>query len=457
MFCIYLLGIFTEEDIVMNKQRVDAIVHAEYVVLMDDEFTVIENGAVAVNNGRIESAGRFEEIIKDYDSGKIIGGKDRVIIPGLINTHTHAAMVYFRGLADDLPLKEWLENHIWPAESRWLSPEFISDATELACLEMLKSGTTTYNDMYFFGDAAGVATKRMNMRAVLGVGILDFPTAAAKTTDEYFEKAEIFINNWRGDGLITPCIAPHAAYTCGPDTLRRAKELADKYGIPIHIHLSETEWEVNEIQSRYGKRPVQYLDSLDFLGKKVLAAHCVWLDDDEIGIMSERGVGVAHCIESNLKLASGIAPVVKMIKAGVKVTFGTDGAASNNDLDLICEMSTAAKIHKAFSKDPTALNSRTALMMATKWGAEVLGLGAITGSIEKGKAADLVVINLEKPHLTPIYDIYSHLVYSAKSSDVETVIVDGTIVVQNGKLQNGDEQGIMDKARTWGERIKGGR
>lgn len=436
-------------------EKVDYIVCAEYILPMDEQFTVINDGAVAVKDGKIEAIGRYEDIIRVYNAADISAGKNRAIIPGLINTHTHAAMVYFRGLADDLPLKEWLENHIWPAEAKWLSPEFISDAVELACLEMLKAGVTTYNDMYFFGDAAGAATKRVGMRAVLGVGLLDFPTAAAKTTDEYFEKAELFVRNWNMDELITPCLAPHAVYTCGPETLKRARTLADKYALPIHIHLSETQWEVNEIKARYGRTPVRHLEALDFLDNRVMAAHCVWLDDEEIELMAEKRVGVSHCVESNLKLASGIAPVTKMLKAGLKVTLGTDGAASNNDLSILSEMSTAAKLHKAVSNDPTALDSKTALLMATRWAAESLGLGETTGSLEKGKAADLVVISLDKPHLTPIYDIYSHIVYSVMASDVETVFVNGKVVVDKGKLTSLDEAGIMEKARQWGRRIRG--
>ena len=362
-------------------------------------------------------------------------------------------MVYFRGLADDLPLKEWLERHIWPAENHWLSPEFISDAVELACLEMLEAGVTTYNDMYFFGDSAAIATKKIGMRAVLRVGILDFPTASAKTTDEYFFNAERFVESWKEDDLIVPCIAPHATYTCCPDTLKRSKEMAEKFDVPLHIHLSETEWEVNEIISRYGKRPVAHLESIGFPDERVLAAHCVWLDNVDIELLAKRRCGVSHCIESNLKLASGIARVPDMLKAGVKVTFGTDGAASNNDLSILSEMATAAKLHKAMVKDPTVLDSKTAPLMATRWGAEVLGLGNKIGSIEKDKFADIITINLKKPHLTPIYDVYSHIVYAAMASDVETVMVNGKLVVNDGRLITGNEDDILQKASEWGEKI----
>lgn len=435
-------------------QKVDYIIHGDYVLPMDEKLTVIMDGAIAVKGKEVADTGRFGEISKKYSAAEIIGGKGRVVFPGLINTHTHAAMVYFRGIADDLPLKEWLEGHIWPAEGKWLSPEFVSDAVGLACLEMLKAGITTYNDMYFFEDAAGTVTKNMGMRAVLGVGILDFPTKAARTIDEYFNKAEVFIRDWKGDELITPCIAPHALYTCGPETLKRARAVADKYDIPIHIHLSETKWEVNEIKLRYGRTPVEHLDSLGFLDERVLAAHCVWPTEKEVEILAERKVGISHCIESNLKLASGVAPVTQMLKAGVKVTFGTDGAASNNDLNILSEMSTAAKLHKAVSDDPTALDAKTALLMATRWGAEVLGIGKITGSIEKGKAADIVVADLRKPHLVPIYDIYSHIVYAMRSADVEMVMVDGKIAVNDGVLRSADESEILNRAVMWQERIK---
>lgn len=436
-------------------QSVDYIIRADYVLPMDKGLAVIEDGAIAIKDTKILKVGTSQEIIGRYAPRIVIDGRHSVVFPGLINTHTHAAMVYFRGIADDQPLKEWLENHIWPAENRWLSPEFISDAVELACLEMLKGGITTYNDMYFYEDAAAEASKRVGMRAVLGAGILDFPTKSARTLDEYFHNAESFIKNCKGDNLITPCIAPHALYTCGTETLKRAKRVADTHDIPIHIHLSETKLEMEEIRNRHGMMPVEYLESLGFLDERVLAAHCVWLTDHEIEILARRGVGVSHCIESNLKLASGIAPVVKMLKAGVKVTFGTDGAASNNDLNILSEMSTAAKLHKAVSGDPTALDAKTALLMATRWGAEVLGLGKFTGSIEEGKAADLVMANLDKPHLVPMYNIYSHIVYSMRPSDVEVVMVDGKVVVSEGKLMTADESEIISKAKNWCKKISG--
>jgi 5-methylthioadenosine/S-adenosylhomocysteine deaminase len=434
-------------------QNVDYIIRGDYVLPMDEKLTVITNGAVVVTGNKIIEVGNFDDISKKYSSEKIIEGKNRVVLPGFINTHTHAAMVYFRGMADDLPLETWLENHIWPAEKKWLSPEFVYDATELACFEMIKAGVTTYSDMYFFEEFSAKAAKKFGMRAILGPGILDFPTAAAKTTDEYFNRAEKFIEEWRKDELIATCIAPHSIYTCSPDTLKRSKKLADKYSVPIHIHLAETKWEINETEKRFGMSPVEHIEKIGLLGGCVIAAHCVWLSEKDISIMAENSVGVAHCIESNLKLASGIAPVTAMIKSGVKVSIGTDGAASNNDLNVLSEISTAAKVHKAVSNDPTVIDAKTALLMGTKWGAEALGLGNITGSLEKGKAADIIRVNLEKPHLLPLYDIYSHIVYSAMASDVEMVFVNGRMLLDNRKLCSADENEIISKAKEWKSKI----
>lgn len=435
-------------------QPVDYILCGDYILTMNENMDIILNGAIVISGNKIIDLGSKEVILKGYRSEKILDGSNRVLLPGFINTHTHAAMVYFRGLADDLPLKEWLEGHIWPAENHWLSPEFISDAIELACLEMLKAGITTYNDMYFFGSSAALSTKNIGMRAVLGAGILDFPTASAKNADEYLLKAEDFSRQWLGDELIIPSIAPHAIYTCSAETFKKAKALAEELGLLLHIHLSETEWEVKESLLRFGKRPVEYLNEIGFLDRNVLAAHCVWLSDKEINILSEKGVGVSHCIESNLKLSSGIAPVFKMVNSNVRVSFGTDSAASNNDLNILSEMSTAAKVHKAINNDPTALDAKTVLKMATIWASDVLGLSDKIGSIEKGKLADVISINLRKPHLTPMFDLYSHIVYAAQASDVDLVMVNGRLVINDGNLLTTDSDRILEKANEWGKKIK---
>lgn len=435
-------------------QTADYIIQADYIITMDNDLTVLKNGTLAIVGGKISDIGDYNAVSKKYSSKNIINGKNTAVLPGLINTHTHAAMVYFRGMADDLPLKEWLEEHIWPAEKKWLCNDFVSDATGLACLEMLKAGITTYNDMYFFEDASSKAAKKIGMRAVLGAAIVDFPTVSRNSVDEYLSKAERFINEWQGDDLIVPCIAPHSAYACSPETLKKVKELADKYNVMIHTHLSETRWEVEEIKGKYGLTPVAHLKKIGLLDENIIAAHCVWVDEKDIEAIAKHKVGVSHCIESNLKLSSGIAPVPEMLKTGVKVSLGTDGAASNNDLNILSEMSTAAKVHKAVSNDPTVLDAKKALLMATKCGADTLGLGGITGSLEKGKAADIAIINLNKPHLTPLYDIYSHIVYSARPSDVETVFVNGKLVVDKGMLCTADEEEILSKARQWRGKIR---
>jgi len=434
-------------------EKVDLIVCGDHVIPMDGDYSAIEDGAVAVIGTKIAAVDTRANVTAKYSSDDVIDGKDRVVLPGLINTHTHAAMVFMRGMADDMPLKVWLEEHIWPAENRWLSPEFVNDAVELAVAEMLKAGVTTYNDMYFFEGVPAEVSKRMGIRAMLGAGVIDFPTKTTTGPDDCIEKAERFIKKWKDDDLVYPAVAPHATFTCSPDTLGKCKTLADKYGVHIHTHVAETEWEVGEVKNKYGKTPVEFLESEGFLGDNVLAAHCVWVTDEEIEILSNRKVGVAHCVESNLKLASGNAPVTKMLKAGVSVGLGTDGAASNNDLNILGEMSTAAKLQKAITGDPTALNAQEALSMATRWGAEAMAMSSLIGSLEVGKAADIISIDMRKPHLSPHYNVFSNLVYAARASDVDTTIVNGRVVVSGGRLLSGDEDEIMDKARRWGEKV----
>lgn len=433
--------------------KVDIILCGDYVVTLNDNMDVIKQGAVAIAGNKIVALGLEGEILSRYTAGKVIKGKDKAVLPGFINTHTHAAMVYFRGVADDLPLKKWIERHIWPLENALLSPDFVRNAIELACLEMIKAGVTTYNDMYFFCEEAASSTVKAGMRAVIGAGVLEFASVVAKDKEEYFTNALRLIDSFKGHELITPCIAPHAIYTCGRETLKRSKEIAEWHSIPIHIHLSETEWEVKEALSKFGMRPVHYLDSIGFLCDKVLAAHCVWLDESEIDLMTKRACSVSHCIESNMKLASGFAPVVKMLRRGLNVSVGTDGAASNNDLSVLSEIATMAKVHKAITLDPTAVDAKTALMMGTKYGARALGMGDVLGSLQVGKLADLITIDLKKPHLTPIYDIYSHIVYATMPSDVDTVIVNGKLLMESRQVLTLDEEGILQKAKGWTKKI----
>ncbi len=436
-------------------KKADLIITAGHVLTMNADLDTIESGAVAVNGGRIVAVGTADHICAEYCAEKMLGGPHTVLFPGLVNTHTHSPMVYFRGLGDDLPLKVWLEEHIWPAENKWLSHAFVRDAAELACLEMLRAGITVFSDMYFYGDAIAESVNKSGMRAIIGAGILDFPSVTARTADEYLVNADRFIRDWIGDDLVVPAVAPHAPYTCSPETMRKAKELSRRHQVPLHLHLSETRWEVQEIINRYGRRPIELLFDHGILDEHVIAAHCVWPSDEEIDMLAESGVHVAHCIESNLKMASGIAPVVKMLGAGVRVTFGTDGAASNNDLDILSEMATAAKVHKVTSEDPTALNARQVMLMATRAGAEALGLGSISGSIECGKSADMVLADTNRPHLVPLYDIYSHIVYSMKSSDVTGVMVRGRVLIENGRPTTLDEDAILEKARVWAGKVAG--
>jgi 5-methylthioadenosine/S-adenosylhomocysteine deaminase len=430
-------------------EKVDYIVCADYVLTINNSLDAFKMGAVVVKDNAITDVGHAKDILSNYSANQVIDCGNSVLLPGFINTHSHAPMVYFRGLADDLPLKVWLEKYIWPAETRFLCPEFVRDAAELACLEMLKAGVTTYNDTYFFGDSSAEAAKALGIRAMLGTGVIDFPTVTGKNADDYLANAERFIEKWRGDDLIFPCLAPHSILTCSEETLKRSRQLADRLDVLLHIHLSETMQEVNETVGKYGKRPVEYLESIGFLDKKVIAAHCVHVDDREIEILADKQVAVSHCLESNLKLASGIAPVPKMLGTGITVGLGTDGAASNNDLNIMSEMSTAAKVHKAASNDPLALDSKTALLMATGWGANALGLGGPLGSIAKGKRADIISISLDGPHCHPMHDIYSHLVYSAMASDVQNVMVNGKLLIRNRKHVFADEESILHKADQW--------
>ncbi|MEN2986484.1 MAG: amidohydrolase [Thermodesulfovibrionaceae bacterium] len=431
------------------------IVRGQYVITMNEKDEIIEDGAVFVKDGVISDIGTFPEILKRYKTTtQIYGNSYSAVMPGFINTHTHAAMALFRGIADDLPLKKWLTEHIWPKEAKFLSPEFVYDGTALACYEMLKSGTTTFNDMYFFTESIAQAAKDLKIRAVVGQGVLDFPTVSGKDADEYLKKAEEFINKYKDDDFITPAVAPHAIYTCSRETLLKSKNLALKYNTPIHIHLSETFHEVDECIKNYGVRPVKYLENIGFFEGRVLAAHSVWVDDEEIELMAKYNVAVSHCIESNLKLSSGIAPVAKMIKRGVIVSMGTDGAASNNNLDLLEEISIAAKVQKGITGDPTVVDVKSCMKMLTIWAAKALGLETQLGSIEVGKKADLVVMNLKKAHLQPIYDIYSIIIYSAKASDIEDVFVNGTPVVVNGRHQFIDEDEVIGKALWWAKKIK---
>lgn len=422
-----------------------------YVLTMDENFTEYKNADIVIKDGKIIDIGENK---KNEYFGKTIVCKDKIAIPGLINTHTHAAMTLLRGYGSDNPLKVWLEEYIWPAEGKFVSYEFVKDGSSIACYEMLKNGITTFVDMYFFEDAVAESIKTTKIRGILCTGILDFPTPGAKNPDEGLKKTEDFIKQFEKDEYIYPCVGPHAPYTCSPDTLKKAMDLAEKYDVLFHIHVSETKHEVNEIKERYGETPVKHLDKVGVLNDRVLAAHMVHPTEEEIEILAKKGVKIAHCPESNLKLASGIAPIPKMLEAGIIIGIGTDGTASNDDLDLIGEIATCAKLHKGVNLDPTVINARQALAMATIEGAKAVRLEYKIGSLEKGKLADIVLIDINNPHLQPIFDPYTHIVYSSTGKDIDTVIVNGNVVVSDKKVLTFCKDELIEKARKWGEKIK---
>lgn len=435
-------------------EKVTILITGCKILTLNPTEDYFEEGAIAISGRKIAAVGFRQEIETRFQAEKVIDARGKLALPGLINTHTHAAMVYFRGLADDLPLKEWLENHVWPAEAKYVNPEFIKKAIRLACLEMLKGGITSFCDMYFAEDTAAREIEKIGMRAFLGEGLLDFPTPIARTPAEGLQRAESLIRTYQNSNLITPIVAPHSIYTCSKELLKKAKNLAEKYLTLLHIHLAEEAWEVEKAKAEKGATPVEYLKKIGFLGEKVSIAHANWLEEKDIETLAEERTGVSHNPESNMKLATGVCPVPALIKKGVKVGLGTDGASSNNNLDLFGEMSTAARLHKLWNKDPACLKAREVVKMATIWGAEALGVGNLLGSLEPEKLADVILIDLNRPHLAPAYNLYSHLVYTAKSNDVETVIVDGKIVIEKGRCLSLDEEEVLKDAHEFSQQIK---
>ena len=426
------------------------ITDISYILTMDENLTEYKNADIVIKDGKIIDIGENK---KNEYFGKTITGKNKIAIPGLINTHTHAAMTLLRGYGSDNPLKVWLEEYIWPAEGKLVSYEFVKDGTDIAIYEMLRNGITTFVDMYFYEDAVAQSVKESGIRAVLCTGILDFPTPGAKTPDEGLQKTEEFIKQFEKDENVFPAVGPHAPYTCSPETLKKAFELAEKYDTLYHIHVSETQFEVNDIKERYGNTPVKHLKQVGVLNERVLTAHMVHPTEEEIEIIAENKVKIAHCPESNLKLASGVAPVPKMIEKGVIVGIGTDGTASNDDLDIIGEISTAAKLHKGYNLDPTVLNARQALKMATIEGAKAIRKEDKLGSLEIGKNADIVLIDVEDPHLQPLFDPYTQIVYSSNGKDVDTVIINGEIKVLNKKVLVLDKDELIEKANYWKNKV----
>jgi 5-methylthioadenosine/S-adenosylhomocysteine deaminase len=406
-------------------RQVSLVVTGGIVVTMDAAGRVIPSGAVAIDNTDIVGVDTAETIAKQFRGRDTIDATGQIILPGLINTHTHAPMVLYRGLADDLALSEWLNKYIFPAEAKTVSPEFVRAGTRLALAEMIESGTTTFTDMYYFEEEVARETKEAGMRGVLGQTVIQFPVADAKTPSDALARAESFIMLFKDDPLVTPAVAPHALYTLDGPTLKAARDLSKRYSVPTLIHVAETRDEVQTAQERFRSSPVAYLDSLGFLGPGVVAAHGVWVSDSDIAILKMRSVGVSHNPESNMKLASGAAPVAAYLRADVAIGLGTDGAASNNDLDMFEAMRVASLLAKHQTVDPRALSARTALEMATIRGARALGMERAIGTLERGKHADLITVSTTGARQTPMYDPLSHLVYVAHGDDERRAGVGG--------------------------------
>jgi 5-methylthioadenosine/S-adenosylhomocysteine deaminase len=431
----------------LAAEPADWIWTARYVVTVDPQHRVIENGAVAVRGGRIVAVGRRADIDARFQAKQRLDRGNALIAPGLVNTHAHAAMSLFRGLADDLPLQQWLENFIFPAEAKNVNADFVRWGTRLACLEMMRAGITTYADMYYFEDVVAEATKEAGMRGVLGETIIGFPVADAKTPADALRLTEGFLKRFAGDPLITAAVAPHAIYTNSDESLKASRALANRYSAPLLIHLSETKRENDDLRAKRGMSPAELLDKLGVLDGRTLAAHCVWLNDSDISILKRSNTGVAHCPSSNTKLASGIAPVVKMLAAGLAVGLGTDGpAGSNNDFDLLEEADLAAKLQKVTSGNPQALAASEALEMLTIRGARALGMEREIGSIEPGKRADLIVMRLDRPHAEPLYNVTSQIIYALKGADVRDVMVNGRPILRDGQSLTLDAASILAKA-----------
>ena len=433
---------------------VSLVVIGKTVITENDSHQRFSPGAVAINGNAIVAVDTPSAIAGKYRAADTIDVPNDVVLPGLINTHTHAPMVMYRGLADDLALMDWLTKYIFPAEAKTVSPDMVRIGTRLAALEMIESGTTTYTDMYYFEEEIAKTTREAGLRGVLGNTIIQFPAPDARTPKDGLARTEAFIKAFKDDPLITPAVAPHALYTNDRSTLVASVELARRYHVPVIIHLAETEDELKDAQVKYGVTPTAYLESIGFWGPMTIAAHGVWVNDEDIGILKRRGVGISHNPESNMKLASGAAPVVKYLAAGVALGLGTDGAASNNDLDMFEAMRQASFLAKHVTHDPRTLPASTALDLATIGGARVLGMERQIGSLEPGKRADLITVSMTAARQTPDYDPVSHLVYVTRGDDVRTTIVNGKILMRDRVVKTLNAATVVADANALAEKVR---
>jgi 5-methylthioadenosine/S-adenosylhomocysteine deaminase len=438
----------------LAAEPADTIWSGRYVITMDAQRRMIENGAVAIRGDRIVGVGTKAEIDARYQAKQRLDRPNAILAPGLINTHTHAAMSLFRGIADDLALQDWLTKFIFPAEAKNVTADFVRWGTRLGCLEMLLSGTTTYTDMYYFEEVVAEATKEAGMRGVLGETIIGFPVADNKTPADALAYTERYLKRFQNDPLIVPAVAPHALYTNSDETLKASRALANKYRVPLVIHLSETKKENDDEQAKRNTSPTKTLDSLGVWNGRSVAAHAVWVSEPDMAILKARGVGIAHCPSSNMKLASGVAPVTRMLALDLKVGLGPDGpAGSNNDFNLFEEMDLTAKLQKVTTMNPQALPAKEALEMATIRGARALGMEKEIGSLEAGKRADIIAVHIDSPHAQPLYDAVSQMVYALKGSDVSDVMVNGRLVVRDGKSLTLNEAQILQKAAEYRTKV----
>lgn len=452
--CSALAAILLLSSCSAPRQDADWIWSAGFVLTMDPARRIVEDGAVVVRGERILAVGKRAELERSYRAARRIHVSDAVISPGLINAHTHAPMSLLRGVADDLSLQDWLEKYIFPVEAKFVTPEFVRAGTRLACLEMALGGVTTFADMYYYEDVVAEATRECGLRGVLGETIMNFPTPDASDFRQALDYTERFLRRYQGDSRIVPAVAPHALYTNSEESLHASRALANRYGVPLLTHLAETRQEWDQAMARFGKSPVAVYEQLGLFEGPTLAAHGVWLDEVDLRILSRRGVGIAHCPSSNMKLASGVAPVTKMLAAGIPVGLGTDGpAGSNDDFHLFEEMDLAAKLQKVSTGDPRALPAIQAVEMATITGARALGLDKEIGSLEAGKRADMIVVRLDAAHAVPLFNLYSHMVYALKASDVEHVMVDGRLIVHSGRMLTLNSRAIVEETRRWERQI----